>query len=103
MINVNDLAEIIRPVWPTIRAVLAWQAGRRLAARQHGCNRCKEIAPMKTGRKALRFPVNIPTVRLSGTALDQLKQAVAGTDIPPAIGLNDNGGAGFTPPQRAQH
>src|SRR6202035_5085355 len=67
-------------------------AGWRLAARQHGCDRCEEIASVKTRRDALRLPVYVPAARLSGTALDQLKQAVAGTDVPSAVGLDNNPG-----------
>ena len=46
---------------------------------------------MKGGREMLRLPVDVPTRRLSGTALDQLEQAVAGADIPAAVGLEKNG------------
>jgi hypothetical protein len=39
----------------------------------------------------LRSPVDVEASRLSGTALNQLEQAVAGADIPPAVGLENNG------------
>ena len=73
MIDVNDLTQIIRPICLAMRTILARPAGWRLAARQHGGNRCEEIAPMKAGREALRFPFDIPAARASGTALNQLE------------------------------
>src|SRR2546430_15431001 len=92
MVDVNDLAEVVRPICPAIRVISARPAWWRLAARQHGCDRCEEIAPVKARREALWLPV-VPAARLSGTALDQLEQAVAGADIPPAVGLENNGWA----------
>src|SRR6516164_1969374 len=74
-------------------AVLAWPAGGRLPARQHGCNRCKEVAPMKTRREVLRLPVDVPAAGLSGTALNQFEQTIARPDIPAAVGLDNNGRA----------
>src|SRR5262245_10453491 len=90
MIDVDDLAEVVRPVRPAVRAIRARLPGWRLAARQHGCDRRKEVAPVKAGRETLRLPVDVPTARLSSAALDQLEQAVAGADVPPAVGLDDN-------------
>ena len=46
---------------------------------------------MKAGREMLRLPVDVPAARLSGSALDELEQAVARTDIPAAVGLEENG------------
>ena len=60
MIDVNDLAEVVRPVCPAVRAILARLAGWWLAARQHGCDRREEVAPVKAGREALRPPVDVP-------------------------------------------
>src|SRR6202022_5182331 len=98
MVDVNDLAEVVRPVCPAIRAIRARPAGWRLAARQHGCDRCEEIASVEARREALRPPVDVPAARVSGTALDQPKQAVAGADVPPAVGLkNTDGRAPPTP------
>ena len=48
---------------------------------------------MKASRETLRLPGDVPTARLAGAALDQLEQAVAGADIPPAVGLENNGRA----------
>src|SRR5262245_13116665 len=93
MIDVNNLAEVVRPVCAAIRAIFARLAGGRLAARQHGGDRCEQVAPVKAGREALRLPVDVPTARVASTALDQLKQAVARADVPPAVGLENNGWA----------
>jgi Protein of unknown function (DUF2924) len=59
--------------------------------RQHACDGCKEVAPVKACRQALSPPLDVPAARLSGTALDQRKQAIAGADIPAAVGLENNG------------
>src|SRR5260370_27885299 len=91
--NVKDVAEGVRPGCPAASGILARLAGWWLAARQHGCDRREEVAPVKAGREALRPPVDVPVARLSGTALDQLKQAVAGADVPPVVGLENNGRA----------
>ena len=89
-IDVDDLAEVVRPVCPAIRVIFARLTGWKLAPSEHSRDRCKKVAPMKAGREMLRFPVDIPAARLSGTALDQLEQAIAGTDIPSAVGLENN-------------
>ncbi len=78
MVDVNDFAEIVRPICPTILVILARPAGWRLAAREHGCDRCEEVAPVKARREALWLPVDVPAACLSGTALDQLEQALPG-------------------------
>src|SRR5262245_12870799 len=39
------------------------------------------------------FELSFPAACLSGTAPDQLEQAVAGADKPPAVGLKNNGRA----------
>src|SRR5215475_11561265 len=93
MVDVDDLTEVVRPVCAAIRAILAPRAGWRLAVRQHGCDRREEVAPVKAGREALRPPVDVPAARLCGMAQDQLKQTVAGADVPPAVGLKHNGRA----------
>ena len=91
MINVHDLTEVVWPVCAAIRAITSRLAGWRLAERQHGCDGCEEVAPVKAGREPLRPPVDVPAARLCGTALDQLKQAVARADIPTVIGFDDYG------------
>ncbi len=58
-----------------MRTILARPAGRWLASRQHSCNRCEEIASVKAGREALRFPFDIPAARASGAALNQPVEA----------------------------
>lgn len=93
MVDVDDLTEVVRPVCAAIRAIPPRLAGWWLAERQNGCDRCEEVAPVKAGREPLRPPVDIPTACLCGTALNQLKQAVAGTGVPPAVGLKHNGRA----------
>jgi hypothetical protein len=40
MVDVDDLTEVVRPVRAAIRAILARLAGRRLAVRRHGRDRC---------------------------------------------------------------
>ena len=90
MVDVDDLAEVVGPVCAAIRVVHSRPAGWRLAARQHGCDRCEEIAPVKAGREVLRFPVDVPAVRRVGAALNQLKHAIAGADVPPAVSLEHN-------------
>jgi hypothetical protein len=44
---------------PMTRASHRW----RLAARQHGCDRGEEAAPVKARREALRLPVDVPAAR----------------------------------------
>jgi len=83
MINVHDLAEVVRPICAAIY-ILVWPAGRRLPTRQHGRDRSEEVAPVKVHREALRLPVDVPAAGLSGTALDQFEQTVARADIPAA-------------------
>src|SRR5262249_56601775 len=92
MIDVNDLAQIVRPVCPAMRFIRARPAGRWLAQREHGSNRCEEIAPVKAGRMPLRLPNNVPAARACGTALNQLEQAVARADVPPAARLPTESG-----------
>src|SRR6478736_7728474 len=70
MVDVNDRRKVVRRVCPAISVILARPTGWRLAACQHGCDRCEEVAPMKAGREALRLPLDVPTARLSGAALD---------------------------------
>jgi hypothetical protein len=91
MINVNDLGQIVRPFCPAMHVIPSRSARRRLAPGQHGGNRREEIAPMKAGRDALRPPLDVPASRACGTALNQLEQAVAGADVPAAVGLENNG------------
>ena len=91
VIDVNDLAQVIRPVCPTICAIVTWPAGGRITARQHGCHRGEEVAPVKAGREMLRLPVDVPAARLLSSAQDQLKQAVAGANIPAAVRLEKYG------------
>ena len=98
MIDVNDLAQIVRPISFAMRVILARPARRRLAARQHGCDWCEEITPVKARRQALRLPVDVPAARGCGTALDQLEQTVAGADIPAAVGFENNGRPGSADP-----
>src|SRR6516165_5947450 len=93
MVDVDDLAEIVRPVCAAIRAIRSRLAAWRLAVRQHGSDRCEEVASVKAGREVLRPEVDVPAARLCGTALDQLKQAITGADVPPAVGLEHNGRA----------
>lgn len=45
VLDVDDLAELIRPIRLAMRAILAWPARRRLAACQHGRDRREEVAP----------------------------------------------------------
>jgi hypothetical protein len=73
MVDVNDLAEVIWPVRPAIRLISARPAGWRFAAREHRCDRCKEVAPVKARREELWVPVDVPAARFSGTPLDQLE------------------------------
>src|SRR5262249_41448450 len=73
MIDVNDLAQIVRPACPAMRLIHARPARRWFVPGQHGCDRGEEIAPMKAGRKALRLPVNVPAALVCGTALNQLE------------------------------
>jgi len=98
MIDVNDLAQIVRPISFAMRVILARPARRRLAARQNSCNRCEEIAPVEASRQALRLPVDVPAARGCGTALNQFEQAVAGADIPAAVGFENNGRPGSADP-----
>src|SRR3974390_2329973 len=76
-----------------MRAILVRMARRRLALREHRCNRCEKIAPVKAGREALRLPLDVPAAHACGTALNQLEQAIARADIPPAVRLDNNGRA----------
>jgi hypothetical protein len=55
MIDVHDLAEVVRPGCPAICVILTWPAGGPLAAREHGGNRCEEVAAMKACRQTLGF------------------------------------------------
>jgi hypothetical protein len=74
MVEVNDLEEFVWPVWAPIRVILAQPARRRLAPRQHGCNWCEEVAPVKACREPIRLPFDVPAARLSlGPSLDQLE------------------------------
>ena len=57
MIDVNDLAQIVWPVCPAMRVILARLTRRRLAARQQGGNRCKEIAAV-IARRPSRAELN---------------------------------------------
>jgi hypothetical protein len=50
MIDVNDLTEVVRPIYPAIRAILAWPASGRLPARQHACD------PVRRGRARESWP-----------------------------------------------
>jgi len=50
VIDVNDLAQIVRLVRLAMRVILARPAMWRLAAGQHSCNRCEEITPVEAGR-----------------------------------------------------
>jgi hypothetical protein len=67
--------------------------GRWLASRQHSCNRCEKVTPVKAGREALGLPGYVPTARACSTALNQFEQAVPGADIPAAISLYNDGRA----------
>jgi hypothetical protein len=91
MIDVNDLGQIVWPVCLAMRVMLTRPPRWRLATRQDGSNRGEEIAPVKAGREVLRLPVDVPSARVCGAALDQLEQAVAGADVPAAIGFENNG------------
>ena len=53
MIDVNDFAEVVWPVCLPICTIVTWSAGGQVTARQHGCNRREEVAPVKTGREAI--------------------------------------------------
>ena len=104
MIDIHNLAEIVRPIRPAIRAVLTWLAGRWLSARQHARDRSEEVAPVKAGRKALWLPIDITAPRLRSAAQDQFEQPVAGAYVPPAVRLNYYGrprppNAGIVPPE----
>jgi hypothetical protein len=46
---------------------------------------------VKAGRDALRLPLDVPAARACRTALNQLEQAVAGADVPAAVGFENNG------------
>jgi hypothetical protein len=87
MIDIDDLAEVVGPVCAAIRVIHPRLGGWRFAARKRGCDWCEEVAPVKASREALRPEVDVPTARLYRTALDQLKQTIAGADVPPAVGL----------------
>jgi hypothetical protein len=93
MIDVNDLTEIVWPVCPTMCGIFGRLAGRRFATGQHGCNRCEEIPPVKAGREALGFPVNVSGAGACGTALNQFEQTVPGAEIPTAVRFDNNRGA----------
>src|SRR5262249_22105530 len=88
VINVDDFGEVVRPVRSAVRVILARPAWRRLAARQHGCDRREQVAAMEARRQALRLKVDVPAARVCGAALDQLEQAVARADVPAAVGLD---------------
>src|SRR5688500_16238515 len=93
MIEVDDLAEVVRPVWPAIRPVDLGPARWRLAARQHGSDGSEEVAPVKAGRKTLRRPCDLPVPHRFGAAGNELEEAIAGTDVPARVGFDDDGGA----------
>jgi hypothetical protein len=46
---------------------------------------------VETRREALGLPIDVPTPRGYGAALNQLEQAVARSDVPAAVGLDNNG------------
>src|SRR4029453_8753409 len=91
MIDVNDLGRIVRPICLAMHFIPSQSARRRLAPGKHGGNRREEGPPLKAGRDALRLPLDVPASRACGTALNQLEQAVAGADVPAAVGLENNG------------
>src|ERR1700740_553971 len=51
--HVAALTEVVWPVCAAIRAITSRLAGWRLAERQHGCDGCEEVAPVKAGREPL--------------------------------------------------
>lgn len=74
MVDVNDLEEIVWPVWAPIRVILAQPARRRLAPCQHGCDWREEVAPVKACREPIRVPFDVPAALLFvGSSLDQLE------------------------------
>jgi hypothetical protein len=91
VIDVDDFTEVVRLVCPAICAIVTWPAGRWITARQNGCHWGEQVASVKAGREMLRLPVDVPAAHLASSALDQLEHAVAGTDIPAAVGLEKNG------------
>ena len=93
MIEVDDLTEVVRPVWPAIRRVDAGPARWRLAARQHGGDGSEEVAAVKARRETLRRPCDLPVPHRFGAAGNELEEAIAGTDVPARVGLDDDGGA----------
>src|SRR5215831_3231382 len=92
VIEVDDLAEVVRPIRPAIGPILARPAGWRFAAREPRGNRREEVAPVKARREALRLPIDVPAHRLCGTTLDELEDAVARADVPAVIGVENDGG-----------
>src|SRR5579883_695082 len=90
MIDVDDLGKVVRPAGLAIRRVLARLARRGFTQGQPCRSGCKEIAAMKAGGDALWLPLDLPTSGDLGAALRNLQQAVARTDVPAAVGLDDD-------------
>src|SRR5271166_2082400 len=88
MINVNDLGEVVRPIWAPIGAIVAESAGWPLGAGKQSRNRGEEVAPVKGRRQALRPPVDLEGAGPLRATPDELEQAVAGADMLPAVGFD---------------
>ena len=91
MIDVDDFAKVVWPVG-AVEATLSSQSrpGGAISARKHRRDRGEEIAPVKAGRKPLRPPLDLEGSRGQRATADELEEAVAGADVAPAIGLEDN-------------